>query len=49
MRVDLRFLNTDIAEQLGKSAARLATQGGKDLRERSDQSLRPLRQGIEVP
>jgi len=39
VRVGLRPLNADLAQQFRKSAARLAAQRGKDLRQRSDQSL----------
>jgi hypothetical protein len=39
VRVGLRLLNPDLAQQFRKSAARLAAQRGKDLRQRSDQSL----------
>jgi hypothetical protein len=33
LRVDLRLLDTDLAQQFRKPAARLAAQGGKDLRQ----------------
>src|SRR5215211_5127771 len=47
--VDFGLLDTDFPEQLGKFAARLAAQAGKDLREQSDQSLGRGCRGIEVP
>src|SRR3954452_7282778 len=49
VRVDLCLLHTDLAEQFRKSAARLAAQGGKGLRQQSDQSLGRGRWRIEVP
>src|SRR5215212_12131189 len=47
--VDLWLLDTDSAEQCGKSAARLAAEAGKDLGEQSDQSFGRGGRGVEVP
>jgi hypothetical protein len=49
VRVQLGLLDADIAQQFRKPAARLAPQGGKDLREQSDQSLGRRGWGVEVP
>ena len=43
------LLDADFAEQFRKHAARLAPQGGKDLREQSDQSLGRRGGRVEVP